>query len=104
MPKDSPTFRLGNTVGEVRYPPCEERDEELAKIHEEFQLKPMGEIAKYPRHIPYQSDKKSFQEKTGRDSFHGTPLVTALLPNTSANTLQSSTTRSRNRVPMLCGQ
>ncbi|KAJ5125185.1 hypothetical protein N7448_004511 [Penicillium atrosanguineum] len=70
MPKDSPTFRLANTVGEVRFPPCEERDEELARIHEEFQLKPMGEIAKYPRHIPYQSDKKSFQEKTGRDSFH----------------------------------
>ncbi|KAJ5662584.1 uncharacterized protein N7477_010200 [Penicillium maclennaniae] len=56
--------------GEVRYPPCEERDEDLARIHEEFQMKPMGGIAKYPRHIPYQSDKKSFQEKTGRDSFH----------------------------------
>jgi hypothetical protein len=85
MPKDSPVFRPGNTVGEVRYPPCEERDEELARIHREFRLHPMGEIAKFPRHIPYQSDKKSFQEKTGRDSFHGTSLLMSLLPNTIAD-------------------
>jgi hypothetical protein len=30
----------------------------------------LGNIADFPRHIPYQSDKKSFRERTGRDSFH----------------------------------
>lgn len=71
MSKDGPVFRQGSVQGELRYPPCEERDEYLAKIHAEWRLHPMGRIADYPRHIPYQSDKKTFQEKTGRDSFHG---------------------------------
>jgi hypothetical protein len=31
----------------------------------------MGDIAEYARHIPYNSDKKSFQERTGRESFEG---------------------------------
>lgn len=31
----------------------------------------MGHIAEYPRHIPYNSEKKTFQEKTGRESFEG---------------------------------
>lgn len=98
MPKDSPIFRPGNTVGEVRYPPCEERDEELARFHREFKLHPMGEIAKFPRHIPYQSDKKSFQEKTGRDSFHGMSLIMSLLPNNIADILQSSSILSKSRA------
>ena len=71
MAKDGPVFRLGKTQGEVRYPPCEVRDEVLEKIHRDFRLHPTENIADFPRHIPYQSDKKSFQEKTGRDSFHG---------------------------------
>lgn len=71
MAKDGPIFREGDVHGVVRYPPCEERDEELAKIHAEYNLYPMGRIADFPRQIPYSSDKKSFQEKTGRDSFHG---------------------------------
>lgn len=74
MAKDAPIFRPGKPHGEVRYPPCEDRTPELAEIHEKFHLHPMGNIADYPRHIPYQSDKKSFHEKTGRDSFHGTSL------------------------------
>ena len=71
MAKDAPVFRPGKIQGECRYPPCEERDEALLQAHEEFNLRPLGRIAEYPRHIPYASDKKSFQEKTGRDSFHG---------------------------------
>lgn len=79
MAKDGPVFRPGRIQGELRYPPCEERDEQLAKIHREFHLHPIGKIADYPRHIPYQSDKKSFQEKTGRDSFHGTSVPSLAL-------------------------
>ncbi|KAE8379075.1 hypothetical protein BDV26DRAFT_303866 [Aspergillus bertholletiae] len=67
--KDAPIFNPGEIRGELRYPPCEERSEELAQAHREFQLHPMGDIAEYPRHIPYNSDKKTFQEKTGRESF-----------------------------------
>ncbi|KAG2417953.1 hypothetical protein HFD88_001052 [Aspergillus terreus] len=67
--KDAAVFIEGKPRGKVRYPPCEERDEELAKRHREFQIYPMGNIADYPRHIPYNSDKKTFQEKTGRESF-----------------------------------
>lgn len=104
MPKDSPVFRPGRTQGEVRYPPCEERDEELTKIHKEFQLHPMGKIAQYPRHIPYQSDKKSFQEKTGRDSFHGMSSVAAIPPNSIIDNIQSSSIRFRNRAPRMCGR
>lgn len=71
MVKDGAVFRAGSVHGELRYPPCEERDEHLTKLHTEWRLHPMGKIADYPRHIPYQSEKKSFQERTGRDSFHG---------------------------------
>ncbi|KAJ5505257.1 hypothetical protein N7453_004214 [Penicillium expansum] len=70
MAKDAPVFRRGKIQGECRYPPCEERDAELEQAHRELSLRPMGNIADYPRHIPYASDKKTFQEKTGRDSFH----------------------------------
>ncbi|KAJ6114314.1 apses transcription factor Xbp1 [Penicillium sp. IBT 16267x] len=68
--KDGAIFKLGKPKGEVRYPPCEERDEELLKIHREFKLYPIGNIADYPRHIPYNSQKKDFHEKTGRNSFN----------------------------------
>ncbi|CAP97359.1 Pc22g00710 [Penicillium rubens Wisconsin 54-1255] len=70
MAKDAPVFRRGKIQGECRYPPCEERDAELEKAHRELSLRPFGNIADYPRQIPYASDKKTFQEKTGRDSFH----------------------------------
>ncbi|KAE8354009.1 transcription regulator HTH, apses-type DNA-binding domain-containing protein [Aspergillus coremiiformis] len=69
LAKDAPIFTRGTTKGPLRYPPCEDRTDELAQIHRAFNLHPMGEIALYPRHIPYNSDKKTFQEKTGRESF-----------------------------------
>ena len=71
LAKDAAVFRPGKPQGIVRYPPCEERDEELAAIHRAYKLHPWGKIASYPRNIPYQSDKKSFQERTGRDYFEG---------------------------------
>lgn len=71
LTKDAPVFTRGKIRGELRYPPCEERDEELTGLHREFQIHPLGSIAEYPRHIPYNSDKKSFQDRTGRESFEG---------------------------------
>ncbi|OAX85055.1 hypothetical protein ACJ72_00556 [Emergomyces africanus] len=67
--KDAAVFTPGRTRGELRYPPCEYQNEELAEAHKEFQIHPMGHITEYPRHIPYNSEKKSFLEKTGRESF-----------------------------------
>ncbi|KAJ5138267.1 uncharacterized protein N7515_003115 [Penicillium bovifimosum] len=70
MAKDAPVFRPGETQGKVRYRPHLARDPELERLHREFSIHPMGAIDKYPREIPYASDKKTFQEKTGRESFH----------------------------------
>lgn len=76
VPKDAPIFLPGKIQGQCRFPPCEDRDEELAKIHKDFKLRPMGNIADFPRQIPYASDKKTFQQKTGRDSFNGRSSLT----------------------------
>jgi hypothetical protein len=71
LSKDAAIFAKGKTKGEVRYKPCEFQDEEIAAQHRRFQVYPMGKISQYCRHIPYNSEKKSFLEKTGRESFEG---------------------------------
>lgn len=72
--KDAPIFSDANKiVGFVNYPPHESNDSrDLALQHERFQVFPRGEIYKTGvRHIPYNSDKKDFLEKTGREAFEG---------------------------------
>lgn len=71
MTKDAAIFAKGKTKGQIRYPPCEFQDEEIAVQHRRYQVYPMGHITDYCRHIPYNSEKKSFLEKTGRESFEG---------------------------------
>jgi hypothetical protein len=71
LSKDAAVFTRGTIRGECRYPPCENRDEVLAVHHQQFEIHPMGHIADYPRHIPYNSEKKSFLNNTGRESFEG---------------------------------
>lgn len=71
MSKDAAIFAKGKIKGEIRYRPCEEQNEEIAAEHRRFQVYPMGKIAEYCRHIPYNSEKKSFLKKTGRESFEG---------------------------------
>lgn len=71
LSKDAAIFAKSKTKGEVRYRPCEVQDDEIAAEHRKFQLYPMGKISQYCRHIPYNSEKKSFLEKTGRESFEG---------------------------------
>ena len=71
MSKDAAIFAKGKVQGEIRYPPCELQNKEVAAEHKKFQVYPMGHIAEYRRHIPYNSEKKSFLEKTGRESFEG---------------------------------
>ena len=71
MSKDAAIFSKGKTKGEIRYKPCEIQDADIAEQHSKFQVYPMGQIGDYPRAIPYNSDKKAFSEKTGREGFEG---------------------------------
>ncbi|KIW24076.1 uncharacterized protein PV07_09811 [Cladophialophora immunda] len=69
MCKDAAVFKPGVIQGECRYPPDEYQDELLEAKHQMYEVYPIGDIATYPRHIPYNSEKKLFWEKTGRESF-----------------------------------
>lgn len=71
MTKDGAIFAKGKIKGEVNFPPFERFDEESMREIEKFQVYPLGKIQDYSRHIPYNSEKKSFLEKTGRESFEG---------------------------------
>ncbi|KAF8857886.1 hypothetical protein BDZ45DRAFT_690509 [Acephala macrosclerotiorum] len=69
MTKDGAIFAKGKIKGEVNFPPFERLDEETMHEVQKFQVYPLGKIQDYSRHIPYNSEKKSFLEKTGRESF-----------------------------------
>ncbi|KAH0551550.1 hypothetical protein GP486_007233 [Trichoglossum hirsutum] len=66
MSKDS---AKGKIRGEVRYPPHEKFTEGVEKMLQEFQVSPMTGIAESCKHIPYNSGKRPFFEKTGREGF-----------------------------------
>ncbi|KAF4307356.1 putative apses transcription factor xbp1 protein [Botryosphaeria dothidea] len=68
--KVAAVFVKGKAKGDVRYPPYENVDDpELAAEHRKYQIYPVDHIRDYPRHIPYNSEKKSFLAKTGREAF-----------------------------------
>jgi hypothetical protein len=97
LSKDAAVFNRGSIRGKCRYPPCEYRDEVLAAHHQQYEIHPIGHIADYPRHIPYNSEKKSFLDKTGRESFEGKPRF----PHSTRTRLiscQFSNTLSRYRA------
>lgn len=73
LPKDAAIFADVKVSGPVNFPPHESRDDEhLLRQHRKFQIYPLGRIMKQgARHIPYNSDKKDFFEKTGRTAFEG---------------------------------
>lgn len=76
MTKDGAIFSKGKIKGEINFPPFQNLDQgAMAKI-EKYRIYPMGRIEQYCRHIPYNSEKKSFLEKTGRESFEGMPRLT----------------------------
>lgn len=72
MSKAAATFVKGKPRGEVNYPPFEVEDEAIAAEYKKHQVQPIGHISDYPKRIPYNSEKKTFQQKTGRDGFEGT--------------------------------
>lgn len=71
MSKAAATFVKGKPKGKVNYPPYEIQDEATAAEHGKFQVQPIGRIGEYPKRIPYNSEKKTFQRKTGMDGFEG---------------------------------
>jgi hypothetical protein len=72
IPKDEAVFQKGQTQGEVRYPPHMIEDPKMLACYERYHVYPLvADIASYPRHIPYKSDKRTLQDKTGRDGFNG---------------------------------
>lgn len=73
MTKDGAVFAKGKIKGEVNFAPFEnDFDEATAREVKKFQVYPLGKIREHSaRHIPYNSEKKGFQEKTGRESFEG---------------------------------
>ncbi|KAF4998923.1 hypothetical protein FDECE_11667, partial [Fusarium decemcellulare] len=69
MAKDSSNLAKSKLRGQVKYPPFENLNElALQEIHR-FRISPFGSIQQSCSHIPYNSGKKDFFEKTGRESF-----------------------------------
>ena len=72
LAKDAAIFTKSSPRGRVRFPPYEAGgDELLLAQYSLFRIHPKGNIGDYCRHIPYNSEKKSFLTKTGRDCFEG---------------------------------
>ena len=69
--KDITGFAKVKAKGEVNFPPFESLDANSTKEIRNFLVYPYGKIQDYRRHIPYNSGKKDFFEKTGRESFEG---------------------------------
>ncbi|KAI5199898.1 hypothetical protein E4T39_05998 [Aureobasidium subglaciale] len=81
--KDAPVFNRNPARGEVNYAPFEVSEicallskrerHELAEQHRRFNIFPNGSdqglIKDFARHIPYNSEKKAFSDKTGREAF-----------------------------------
>ncbi|KAM0232222.1 hypothetical protein ACHAPO_007995 [Fusarium lateritium] len=75
MPTDRAGFKDANNLaksklrGQVRFPPHEHLDEVALQEIRRHRVTPFGNIHETCLHIPYNSGKKDFFEKTGRESF-----------------------------------
>lgn len=78
VPKDAAVFTKGKPKGTVNFQPHERFNEPSLREARKFQVFPLGKIQDYCRHIPYNSGKKDFFEKTGRESFEGNSLWACL--------------------------
>lgn len=71
MARDNSGFVKSRAKGMVNYPPFENLDEASLRQIRNYQIYPFGRIQDFCRHIPYNSGKKNFFDKTGRESFEG---------------------------------
>ncbi|KAG4429637.1 hypothetical protein IFR05_014883 [Cadophora sp. M221] len=81
MSKDGPVFIKSKIKGEVNFPAFDHLDERAQEELRKFQILPVGNIHDFPRHIPYNSEKKRFLEKTGRESFEVFQYTYRFSPN-----------------------
>ena len=72
MSRESASLAKSKHTGEVNYPPYECVDSASAAEIRRFRVSSFGKIRESCAHIPYNSGKKDFFEKTGRESFEGT--------------------------------
>lgn len=105
MAKESGGFVKSKAKGIVNFPPFENLDEGSLREIKRYQVYPYGKIQEYCRHIPYNSGKKDFYEKTGRESFEGKlfPITQSNAPSPLQDSrltiaMQSSSTSSKCRV------
>ncbi|KAK2692746.1 hypothetical protein QWA68_009751 [Fusarium oxysporum] len=68
-PKDANNMAKSKLRGPVKFHPFERLDEIALQEILRFRVKPFGNIQDSSLHIPYNSGKKDFYEKTGRESF-----------------------------------
>nr|RBQ93614.1 hypothetical protein FVER53263_06416 [Fusarium verticillioides] len=68
-PKDGDNMAKSKLRGPVKFHPFERLDEIALQEIRRFRVKPFGNIQDSSLHIPYNSGKKDFYEKTGRESF-----------------------------------
>lgn len=71
MAKETSGFSKSKAKGVVNFPPFEDLDDDSLREVERFRVCPLGNIQDNCRHVPYNSSKKDFYEKTGRESFEG---------------------------------
>ncbi|KAM0563560.1 hypothetical protein ACHAPJ_001284 [Fusarium lateritium] len=67
--KDTNNLAKSKLRGQVRFPPFEHLNEVAFQEIQRFQVNQFGHIHETCLHIPYNSGKKDFFEKTGRESF-----------------------------------
>ena len=73
LAKDAAVFQRSKVKGQVRFAPWDTPDTRVLEEMERLNVYPLplAKIEDFPRHIPYNSDKKRLFEKTGRDAFEG---------------------------------
>lgn len=81
MTKDGAVFVKGKTKGDINYPPFERLDEKTSREVRRFHVKHLGSIEDYARHIPYNSEKKTFLDRTGRECFEGKSIPSRSIGN-----------------------
>lgn len=64
-----------STQGPINFPPFEDVDEETKQRVLKFNIPQFGSITNSCEHIPYNSSKKDFFAKTGRESIEGLNLL-----------------------------
>lgn len=69
--RDSGRLTKATAKGSVNFLPFESLNVAALAEVRKFKVYPLGKIRDSCRHIPYNSGKKDFFEKTGRESFEG---------------------------------